>query len=160
MRQAAQEYREGDWFAVPLDDGRYVLGRIARHSNSIVFGYFFAPPFDHVPAPAEIGDRRAADSFIQLRFSCLGLERGDWPVLEQSGQWDREGWPLPEFENRLNVPGRPTVLYAIRLDEKTVSREVSRRRIDPKEAGKRPDESLFGTEAAAIRLRQALSKPH
>ena len=151
-----QRYREGDWFVVPLDDGRCVLGRISRHSYGIVFGYFFAPPFDHEPRLEEVGGRTAADSFLQMRFSHLGLRDGAWPVLGQIGDWDRDAWPLLEFENRLEVKGRPDVLYAIRLDEDTVSRMVSRRKVDLSEAGRRPDQALFGDLAAVIELREAL----
>ncbi len=156
---ARERYREGDWFATPLGDGRYVLGRIARHSNSIVFGYFFAPPFDHLPTLEEIGDPQAEDSFAQMRFSYLGLRDGEWPVLGQTDNWDRDAWPLPEFESRLEITGRPTVLYAVQIDEKTVSRELNVRRVDASEAGKRPEVSLYGAVAVAIHLQQMLSDP-
>jgi len=151
-----QRYGDGDWFAVPLDDGRYVLGRISRHSHGIVFGYFFAPALDHVPTLEETRERSAEDSFLQMRFSHLGLRDGGWPVLGQTDDWDRDAWPLLEFENRLVVRGRPDVLYAVRLDEKTVSREVSVRKVDVSEAGRRPDQALFGAVAAVVHLRKAL----
>ena len=153
-----QSYREGDWFAAPLGDGRYVLGRISRHAQGIVFAYFFAPPLDHLPTLEELGERRADDAFTQLRFSDLGLHDGDWPVLGQTGRWDREAWPLLEFENRLDVRGGPDVLYAVRLAENTVSREVSVKRVDLSEAGKRPTQDLFGAEAAIIHLREMLDE--
>jgi hypothetical protein len=151
-----QQYREGDWFAVPLGDGTYVLGRISRHSHGIVFGYFFAPAVDHAPTLEEVGERTAEDSFLQMRFSHLGLRDGAWPVLGQSGDWDRDAWPLLEFENRLEVKGRPDVLYAVRLDEETVARMVSRRKVDLSEAGRRPEEALYGDLAAVIELRESL----
>lgn len=151
-----QRYREGDWFAVPLDDGRYVLGRISRHSHGIVFGYFFAPAFDHVPTLEEAGGRTAEESFLQMRFSHLGLRDGEWPVLGQTGDWGRDAWPLLEFENRLVVKGRPDVLYAVRLDEETVARMVSRRKVDLSEAGRRPEEALYGDLAAVTELRKRL----
>jgi hypothetical protein len=150
-----QQYGEGDWFAVPLDDGRYVLGRISRHSHGIVFGYFFAPAFDHVPTLEEAEGRTADDSFLQLRFGHLGLRDGAWPVLGPT-DWDRDAWPLLEFENRLVVKGRPDVLYAVRLDEETVARMVGRRKVDLSEAGRRPDHALFGHLAVVIELREAL----
>src|SRR5262249_58700798 len=56
LTEMAARYREGDWFAVPLGDGRYVLGRIARHHRATVLGYFFKPAYDHVPTLDEIGD--------------------------------------------------------------------------------------------------------
>jgi len=153
---ARQRYREGDWFAVPLGDGRYCAGRIARHNRGIVFAYFFAPPFDHVPKSEEVADRRAEDSFTQMLFSHLDLRDGVWPVLGPGEGWERADWPLVEFERGLGVPGRGELLYAVRFDEDDLSREVASTRIDPREAGRRPDDALSGAGAAVVRLRQAL----
>jgi len=80
-------------------------------------------------------------------------------VLGHADDWDLGAWPLLEFENRLVVEGRPDVLYAIQLDDETVSREVGIRKVDLSEAGRRPDQGLFGTLAAAVHLREALG-PH
>ena len=36
--------REGQWFAVPLDDGRFGTGLVARDSKTgVLLGYFFGP---------------------------------------------------------------------------------------------------------------------
>jgi hypothetical protein len=70
--------REGDWFVVPIDGPRWVLGLIARRKGHSVFGYFFAPAWDHIPSLDEIGSPNARDSFIQLKFSDLGLLDGGW----------------------------------------------------------------------------------
>jgi hypothetical protein len=45
-------YKEGDWFAVPIESG-YVLGRIARvgKRGGILLGYFFEPLFLSPPSP-------------------------------------------------------------------------------------------------------------
>jgi hypothetical protein len=148
---AAQRYREGDWFAVPLGDGTYVPGRIARHHRGIVFGYFF-PPVDRVPASDELATLRAADSAAQMLFSHLGLRDGEWPVLGQTGDWDPDEWPLVEFERRVD-----DTVYAIRWDEETLNEEVSSVRLDPAEAGKRPSDALAGAGAAVSRLRRLLA---
>lgn len=158
MAGSRRPYREGDWFAVPLGDGRYVLGRIARHYRGIVFGYFFLPPYDRVPTLAEAGGRSAADASTQMLFSHLDLRDGVWPVVGQAGGWDPAAWPLVEFERRLEVPGRGDVLYAVRYDEHDLSREVSSERIDPAEAGKRPEDALSGAGAAVVRLREAAAE--
>lgn len=149
-------YGEGDWFGVPLGDGRYVLGRISRHSSGIVFGYFFAPALHAVPSLHDALGKRAEDSFLQMRFSHLAIRDGEWPVVGGAGAFDRSAWPLLEFENRLVVEGRPDVLYAVQLDEATVSRELSVRKVDLTEAGRRPDQALFGAAAAVTHLRSVL----
>lgn len=148
---ARQRYRSGDWFAVPVGEGTYVLGRIARQKGGIVFGYFFEPPFDHVPSLDEIGSRSAADSPTQMLFSHLGLRDGEWPVLGQQGDWKPDEWPLVEFERRIDDK-----LYAVRWDEETLNDELSSVRIDSSEAGSRPSDALAGAGAAVARLRRAL----
>jgi hypothetical protein len=152
-----QRYREGDWFAAPLRDGRYVLGRIARHYRGTVFGYFFAPPFVHVPTLDDTRGRRAEESFTQMLFSHLGLRDGEWPVLGLAGDRDRDAWPLVEFEWRLEIPGRADKLYAVRVEEENLNRRASVTEVDISEAGKRPSESLSGSGAAVVHLEQALA---
>jgi hypothetical protein len=147
---ARQRYRDGDWFAVPLGDGTYALGRIARSKSGIVFGYFFGPPLDHVPSLDEVGSRTAADSVTQMLFSHLGLRDGEWPVLGQT-EWNPEEWPLVEFERRIDDK-----LYAVRWNEETLNDEISSVRLDPSEAGQRPSDALAGAGAAVARLRRAL----
>ena len=146
-----QRYRTGDWFAVPLGDGTYVLGRIVRQEGGIVFGYFFAPPLDHVPTLDEVGARAARDSATQMLFSHLGLRDGEWPLLGQEGDWDPDEWPLVEFERRIDDK-----LYAVRWDEETLNHELSVVPIDAGEAGSRPSDALAGAGAAVARLRRAL----
>jgi hypothetical protein len=135
-----------------------VLGRIARHDRGTIFGYFFAPPFDHVPTSEELGDRRAEGSFTQMQFSHLGLRDGEWPVLGQAGEWDRSAWPLLEFERRLEWLGQEDRLYVVRRDEEKLNEMVSERRVDLSEAGKRPRDALAGAGAAVVRLRQELAR--
>ena len=147
---AGQRYREGDWFAVPLGDGTFVPGRIARHHRGIVFGYFF-PPVTHLPTVDELASLRAADSATQMLFSHLGLRDGEWPVLGQTGDWDPGEWPMVEFERRVDDR-----LYAIRWDEETLNKELSAVPVDPSEAGRRPWDALAGAGAAVARLRRLL----
>ena len=155
MTVAAQTYREGDWFAVPLGEDSFALGRIARHHQGIVFAYFFAPAFDHVPTLPETEDLTADRALTQMLVSHLDLRDGAWPVLGQGGDWDPSAWPLVEFERRTDTPGGEA-LYAIRWDERTLNEELSARPLDPSEAGLRPRDVLSGAGAAVVRLRHAL----
>jgi hypothetical protein len=145
---ARQRYHEGDWFAVPLDEGTFVPGRIARHHRGILFAYFFAP-LDHVPTLDELGSLTAADSATQMLLSHLDLRDGAWPVIGQPGEWDPDAWPMVEFERRVD-----DAVYAIRWDDETLSEEVSSVRIDASEAGARPSDALAGSGAAVSRLRR------
>ena len=149
-------YREGDWFAVPLGDDAYALGRIARHHSGIVYAYFFAPAFDRAPTLADTEGLTAGDAFQQMLVSHLDLRDGAWSVLGQADDWEPTAWPMVEFERRIDRPGGgPAELYAILWDERTLNDEVSARPIDPSEAGLRPRDALSGAGAAVARLRHA-----
>ncbi len=152
----ALPYREGDWFAVPLDDTNYALCRIARHDQGIVFVYVFGPAFDRLPTRADTAELTASDSLTQMLVSHLDLRDGVWPVLGQDEGWDPDAWPMVEFERRVDPPGRPEELHAVLWDDRDLTREVSARRLDPSEAGRRPRDTLSGAGAAVVRLRQAL----
>ncbi len=75
-------YREGDWFAVPLGDGDYAVGLVARmDGKGGVLGYFFGPLHDHVPAVQEIAHLIVADALVIERFSDLNLLQGAWRII-------------------------------------------------------------------------------
>ena len=151
-----QRVREGDWFAAPLEDGRFVAGRVARYKAPTAFAYFFAPPFDRVPSLEDVAHLEAADSFTQMRFSHLGLRDGRWPVIGGTTAWDPAEWPMVEFERLYEWPDRPSKLFAIRYDERELGRQVEQRPIDLAEAGKRPSDASAGAVAAIVRLRREL----
>jgi hypothetical protein len=111
MPRRKLHYKEGDWFAVPLDGGGYALGLIARMGRSCValFGYFFGPRYCDVPTLADAAPLRPADAIHRLRFSDLRLLKGDWPVLGSLPGWDRQQWPVPSFAHRDLVSGRPCI---------------------------------------------------
>jgi hypothetical protein len=89
-------YREGDWFQVPLDPGAkgVAVGVMARmdHGGGGL-GYFFL--FDKLPSPAELAALRPEQADHITQFGDLGLVRGEWPILGQVPGWDRETWAPP-----------------------------------------------------------------
>jgi hypothetical protein len=150
-----QTYREGDWFAVPLGESAWALGRIAREHGGIVFAYFFAPAFEREPTLDDTRDLTAASAFTQMLVSHLDLRDGAWPVLGQEG-WDPDAWPMVEFERTMEAPGEGERLYAIVWDERTLNEELEARPLEASEAGRRPRDVLSGSGAAIARLRHAL----
>jgi hypothetical protein len=150
-----QRYREGDWFAVPLGEGTWALGRIAREHRGIVFAYFFAPALRWQPTLEDARGLNAESALTQMLVSHLDLRDGVWPVLGQE-EWDPGAWPMVEFERTMQSPGQDERLYAIRWDERTLNEELEARPLDNSEAGKRPRDVLSGSGAAAARLRHAL----
>jgi hypothetical protein len=145
--------REGDLFAVPLREGGYALGVVARKNrSSILFGYFFGPRREAIPAIDDVGRLSPSEAVLVARFGYLGLRDGTWPILGSVNSWIREAWPIPEF-CRTEVPGGRTwkVTYADNLaapiHEERCSAEVA--------ATLRPD-SLAGAGAVEIQLTELL----
>lgn len=91
-------YQEGTLFAVPLRNGGYGLGLVARLSgDGLVFGYFFGPLRTSIPVMGDVGELSAEDSILRLRFGDLGLLNGEWPIVGQFSGFTRSNWPLPPF---------------------------------------------------------------
>jgi Immunity protein 26 len=70
-------YREGDWFAVPLRNGGFAVGVIARaNPRGVSLGYFFGPPRSDVPRLDEVADLRSGDAVLVRKFGHLGILNG------------------------------------------------------------------------------------
>ena len=113
-RRGRLPYREGDWFAVPLRDGGYGVGRVARmppppKRGVHLLGYFFGPRRDRVPALEEVASLAPGDAVSVERFHDLGLVEGRWPVIGGAGPgWaaERDRWPMPAFGFHDETRGR------------------------------------------------------
>lgn len=89
-------YQEGQWFAVPLLDGGYTIGIVARASpKGVLARYFFGPRRDILPALADVSELTADDAVLVGRFGYLGLKQGAWPALGSLDGWRRDEWPMP-----------------------------------------------------------------
>ncbi len=101
-RKEALPFKEGTWFAVPLQDSGYAVGRVARLSpdGAVILAYFFGPKRKSVPTLGEIEQLQPTDSVAALRASELGLLDGRWPIIGDSESWDRNRWPIPAFVRR------------------------------------------------------------
>jgi hypothetical protein len=100
---AKLNYHEGDWFAVPLGQGGYALGIIARTSPlGVLLGYFFGPRQAELPTLDDAEALRADKAVWITRFTDRGLRDRrrsgrQWPVLGRLADWDRKRWPMPAF---------------------------------------------------------------
>lgn len=101
-------YREGSWFAVPLRQGGYAVGLVARMAPTgrIVLAYLFGPKRDSVPSLADVAGLQPKDAIRCFRIGDLGLMTGEWPVLGESPHWDRRAWPMPSFVRRDDLSKR------------------------------------------------------
>lgn len=147
-------YKEGTWFAVPLRQGGYAVGRVARHTieGEIILAYFFGPKRDHVPALDEVDDLEPHEAIKVIMVGGIGLIDGSWPVIGDSPCWEHERWPIPAFIRRDDLSRTAWRVIYSDNDPNTV---VSEQRISYDTAGLEPN-SLHGHKAAEVYLTQIL----
>ena len=99
--------REGDVFAVPLREGGYAVGVVARKdTGGILFGYFFGPRRESVPTLEDVQGLSPNEAVLVEIFGHLGLRDRTWPILGAMKPWNREAWPIPEFCRTQSLTGR------------------------------------------------------
>lgn len=147
-------YKEGTWFAVPLRQGGYAVGRVARHTpkGEIILAYFFGPKRERVPTLEEIDRLEPAEAIKVMRVGYLGLLDGSWPVIGDSPRWERERWPIPAFIRKDDLSRTAWRVIYSDDDPNTV---VSEQRIPYEAAGLEKD-SLLGDKAVEAVLSQIL----
>ena len=147
----ALQYREGDFFAVPLREGGFATGLVARSGpkGRVLLGYFFGP---RRTEPATLADVRRfvpGDAILVARFGDLSLQKQEWPIIGQAA-WNREMWPVPDFGRVDTVSGNLGWRVSYADDDPTVvDREIE---CSPGEALLLPRDSLLGSGAVEIKL--------
>lgn len=146
-------YEEGSVFLVPVRDGGFARGVVARVGNHgmVVFGYFFGPVLQSANG-ATTADLCAANALLCLRFGDLGLINGEWPICGKVPNWDRLMWPMPDFVRRDPLGRLKSVL--VRYSDDDPMRVELEHPIDD-DNGLAPD-SLSGYGAVEIKLRKLL----
>src|SRR5690242_8796161 len=93
------QFAEGTWFGVPLNQGGFAIGRVARHSPSreILLAYFFGPRRTTLPKLDELQSFAPEDATKIMMVGYLGLDSGSWPIIGSAKAWDRTAWPIPQF---------------------------------------------------------------
>ncbi len=148
-----QPYKEGDWFAVPLREGGYAVGLIAR-SGGVLFGYFFGPKREKIPGIGELRTLVPENAVLVGQFGDLGLFEGGWPLIGYSEPWDRNIWPMLPLVRIDAVSGEA---WLVEYSDSDPIRQISITPCDPAEAKKFPKERLMGSGAVEIRLTKLLS---
>ena len=161
MAAKRQDYREGDWFAVPLRDGYggYAIGKIARmgKKRGTFLGYFFGPRIYEFPDSNQLEDRKFEDATIIANCSDAGLENSEWTVLVRPAIWNRKAWPMVLFGQV--TPGYdeyPDIGYVSQYDEDDLFNCLARWRVSPEEAMKYPKNRFSGDVAMVHHLEQLL----
>ncbi|MHB1594942.1 MAG: Imm26 family immunity protein [Streptosporangiaceae bacterium] len=150
---AKVKYREGDWFAVPLQGGGFAVGLIARaNPGGVLLGYFFGPRRSGVPALSDVAGLRPDDAVLVRKFGHLGIAQGKWPLLGRADGWDRREWPTPVFIRYEELTGRS---FRVIYDDDDPNKVLREELIAPGEAEQGPKDGLMGAgfaEAALTRL--------
>lgn len=152
---ARVRYREGDWFAVPLRDGGYAVGAIARaNPGGVLLGYFFGPRRPGVPGLEDVAGLEPGDAVLVRKFGHLGIVQGRWPLLGQVDGWDRREWPMPVFVRYEELTGRSFRVFYADDDPNRLLREE---RVAPGAAEQGPKDGLMGAGFAETILSNLLA---
>ncbi|MGJ4948636.1 immunity 26/phosphotriesterase HocA family protein [Bradyrhizobium sp. HKCCYLS20291] len=149
-----QTYREGAVFLVPLRDGGFARGVVARtplRARKILLGYFFGPRLISREA-ASFAQLAARDAILFARCGDLRPIDGSWPVLGGHPSWNRSDWPFPDFVRRDPLTSRAYLVRYLDTDPRKIEFE---RPIDPD--CDLPRDGLWGSGAVELILTKLLA---
>jgi hypothetical protein len=145
MRKRELPYREGDFFAVPLDGGGYAIGVLARaDGRGCLLGYFFGPRRSELPGAEGVCALAPEDAARVMLVGDTGLLDGRWPIVHRPERWDRGRWPVPAFARHYNRDTAFRVVY----DDVTLS-TLRETRCSPEDVRGLPEDAAL-TEAAVV----------
>ena len=146
-------YSESSVFLVPLRNGGYARGVVARASpkGKGVLGYFFGPRLSSTD-DAVWDDLEPAKAILRIRFGDLGLINGEWAIFGKVPSWNRSEWPTPDFVRRDPLGRSKPVL--VRYSDDDPMRIEAEYRIED-DSGMLPD-SAYGYGAVEIELTKLL----
>ena len=154
--QLTVKVNEGDWYAVPLQNGGYAVGVVARTGKrGALFGYFFGPRREQLPTLDEVRELGLGDAISFELFGDLGIQNGKWTRLGRLETWERDKWPLPEFGRIENEA--TGVAWIINYASGDLGDQPRERRCSVEEARRLPLDRWAGSGAVEIRLTQKLS---
>jgi hypothetical protein len=106
-------YSEGTWFAVPLLNGGFGVGVVARTTSKgrVILVYLFGPKRETVPTLSEVIDLDPLAAIKVARIGDLNLINGEWPILGRSPSWQRSSWPIPQFVRSDELSHRAWIVY-------------------------------------------------
>lgn len=149
-------YKEGNWIAIPLKQGGFAIGRIARaDKEGGILVYFFGPRRDTVPTVAEVETLAADRATGILRSGDLGLLDGTWRVIGDSANWDRNAWPVPLFLRKTELLDDRFAWLVAYSDD--AAREVGEKAV-PFDTTGYPEDGLCGSEAAEMIISRTISE--
>jgi len=118
-------YTEGTLFFVPLRNGGYARGVVARASpeGKVLLGYFFGPQLPTTEI-SDLGNLAPSKAILRLRFGDLGLINGEWPIEGRVPEWNRSEWPMPAFVRKDPLgKKKPIIVHYSDIDPSRVESE-------------------------------------
>lgn len=148
-------YHEGSFFALPLRNGGYAVGVVARMApeGKMLLTYLFGKKFVEIPSLADVATWRSTDAIKCLRIGDLGLLNGEWPVLGEAHDWKRADWPMPSFLRREDFSKRA---WRVTFDEADPS-HIAREELVPHDLSGLESAGSFGYGAVELLLTKLLS---
>jgi hypothetical protein len=147
-------YREGDWFSVPLRKGGYAVGVVARaNPDGVLLGYFFGPRHEEVPTLDDVRDLKPQNAVVVGKFGHLGLTQHKWPILGRVDDWDRADWPMPVFVRYEELTGRSFRAF---YDDDDPNKLLREEQVSPGAAEQGPKDTMMGSGFVEKRLTRAL----
>ncbi|HEU4843464.1 MAG TPA: Imm26 family immunity protein [Burkholderiaceae bacterium] len=149
-----QPYHEGSWFAVPLLEGGYGAGLVARlaPSSRVMLAYLFGPRHAHLPPLELLAQLRAEDALRVLRVGDMALASGRWPVLGETVNWNPAQWPMPAYLRRADALRRA---WRVTYNDQDPSRSEREESVPYDTQGMEAD-SLYGYGSTELLLSRLL----
>jgi len=149
------QYHEGSLFAVPLTDGGYGAGLVARLApgSKIMLAYLFGLRFERLPSLEALPPLGPQDAVKVLRVGDMALANRRWPVLGEYVEWNPQVWPMPQFLRRMERLQRAWRVTYADADPSRSEREES----VPFDTPGLEADSLYGYGSTELLLTKLLS---
>lgn len=149
---ARVKYPEGTAFLVPLRNGGFARGVVARVNPraACIFGYFFGPKHNE-PSTVDLNGLDPQMAIASMRFGDLGIIKGEWKILGHIQEWNRDCWKMPDFIRREPIANRAWLVRYSDCDPARVEGEAP----VPLDTDL-PEDSSWGCGAVELYLTQVL----
>jgi hypothetical protein len=150
-------YNEGTVFGVPLGNGGFGVGIVARTApkRRVFLGYLFGPKRNKVPTLDEVRSLRPQDAVRIARIGDLSLMDRTWPVIGELDSWKRAEWPMPLFARIDEVSRRAWQVEYSDTDANAIESEAEMHYADAKRFGR---DFVLGSGFAEITLTRLLTE--
>jgi hypothetical protein len=153
MARIKLPYSEGTVFVLPLRKGGFARGVVARmDGKGGILGYFYGPKYQSIGEANQIKDISPLNTIFRGIFGDPGLINGEWTIIGQIENWNREKWPMPLF---IRTDELSKKAWLSEYDENTF-KCVSETKVDPIYKSRYPEDGSWGYGAIEIHLTKLL----